>query len=113
MLASGLVTPEYLATGLTFGITYEFKVESRNSYSYSPYSETLTLLCAFKPDPPLVITTTNSNDLVTVNWDDPIANGYEIHEYRFFFLESDGTTYTEETVECDGSNSDIVDNREC
>jgi hypothetical protein len=74
-LASGLTDPNYLATGLTFGVTYEFKVESRNSYSYSPYSETITLLCAFKPDPPLFITTANNNDLVTVAWDDPIANG--------------------------------------
>lgn len=65
-LATGLVDPAYLATGLTFGTTYEFKVESRNSYSYSPYSDTITLLCAFKPDPPLVITTTNTNNLVTV-----------------------------------------------
>lgn len=65
-LATGLADPAYLATGLTFGTTYEFKVESRNSYSYSPYSDTLTLLCAFKPDPPLVITTTNTNNLVTV-----------------------------------------------
>lgn len=113
VLASGLIDPEYLATGLTFGVTYEFKVESRNSYSYSPYSDTLTLLCAFKPDPPLVITTANTNDLVTVQWDDPIANGYPIHAYRFFFLESDGVTYTEETVECDGTDANIVANREC
>jgi hypothetical protein len=50
---------------------------------------------------------------VTVNWDNVIDNGYVIHAYRFFFLESDGVTYTEETVECDGSDSDIVSNREC
>jgi hypothetical protein len=112
-LASGLVDPNYLAIDLTFGVTYEFKVESRNSYSYSPYSDTITLLCAFKPDPPLVITTTNTNDLITVNWDDPIANGYVIHAYRFFFLEHDGTTYTEEIVECDGTDATIVVNRQC
>jgi hypothetical protein len=102
-----------LATGLTFGTTYQFKVESRNSYSYSPYSDTITMLCAFKPDPPLVVTTTNTNDLVTVQWDDPIANGYVIHAYRFYVLEHDGVTYTEETAECDGTNTDIVNNRVC
>jgi hypothetical protein len=113
VLADGLLTPDYLAIDLTFGVTYQFKVESRNSYSYSPYSETITLLCAFKPDPPLVITTTNTNDLVTVNWDDPIWNRYVIHAYRFFFLEHDGVTYTEETLECDGTNANIVNNRQC
>ena len=66
MLATGLTEPAYLATGLTFGVTYEFKVESRNSYSYSAYSDTISLLCAFIPDPPLTITTTNSNDVVTI-----------------------------------------------
>jgi hypothetical protein len=94
VLATGLTDPNYLATGLTFGVTYDFKVESRNSYSYSPFSDTITLLCAFKPDPPLVITTTNDNDMVTVDWDDPIANGYVIHEYKIHILESDGVTYT-------------------
>jgi hypothetical protein len=89
VLASGLTDPNYLATGLIFGVTYQFKVEARNSYSYSPYSDTITLLCAFKPDPPLVITTTNNNDLITVAWDDPIANGYPIHEYKIYILESD------------------------
>jgi hypothetical protein len=114
-LASGLADPNYLAIGLTFGVTYEFKVESRNSYSFSPYSDTITLLCAFKPDPPLVITTTNNNDLVTVAWNDPIANGSPITEYKIFIRESDEATFTEELtpVECDGQDSDVIDNRVC
>lgn len=28
-------------------------------------------------------------------------------------LEHDGVTYTEETVECVGTNTDVVNNREC
>lgn len=70
-------------------------------------------MCAFKPDPPLVVTTANTNELITVSWDDPIANGYPIHAYRFFVLESDGSTYTEETVECDGTDGAIVSGRTC
>lgn len=85
-----------MATDLTFGVIYEFKIESRNSYSYSTYSDTITLLCAFKPDPPLVITTTNTNELVTINWDDPIANGSPITGYKLYIRESDEITYTEE-----------------
>jgi hypothetical protein len=38
ILADGLTSAEYLATELTPGVTYEFKVESRNSYGYSAYS---------------------------------------------------------------------------
>ena len=61
-ISEGLATTSYLVTGLTFGVTYEFKVESRNSYGYSEFSATLALICAFVPEPPLVITTTNAND---------------------------------------------------
>lgn len=94
---------------------YEFKVESRNSYSYSPYSDTLTLLCAFKPDPPLVVTTENTNELVTIEWNDPIANGSPITGYKLYVRSGDDITYTQENlpVECDGLNSDVIDNRIC
>jgi hypothetical protein len=66
ILDSGFTARAYTATGLTSGVTYEFKVESRNSYSYSAYSDSLTMLCAFKPDAPLTVTTTNANELVTL-----------------------------------------------
>jgi hypothetical protein len=113
VLDSGLLDTDYLVTGLTFGVTYEFKVESRNSYGYSDYSEVLTLLCAFKPDPPTVVSTANSNDLVTIDWNDPIDNGYVIHEYKVYILESDGVTFTQESVECDGISQAVIDNTEC
>ena len=74
VLESSVVGTSYLATGLTAGTTYEFKLEAKNSYSYSAFSETLTLLCAFVPDPPLTLSTSNTNELVTVTWDEPIAN---------------------------------------
>lgn len=51
-LATGLLTPEYTAINLTPGVTYEFKVQSRNSYDYSDYSEVLTMLMAFVPEEP-------------------------------------------------------------
>jgi hypothetical protein len=112
-LASGLTSAEYLATSLTFGTTYEYKVEARNSYGYSAYSSTTSLLCAYIPDPPATVTTTNTNDQVTVSWSDPVANGQAIHAYRFYVLQSDGVTYTEETTDCDGTNASVVSNRQC
>ena len=68
VVATGLTAAAYTAVGLTPGKTYQFRVESRNSYSYSALSEVLQLLCAFKPDPPLIVTTTNNNDLVKLEW---------------------------------------------
>jgi len=113
VLASDLTSAEYLASSLTFGTTYEFKVESRNSYGYSAYSSTTSLLCAYIPDPPATVTTTNTNDQVTVSWSDPVANGQAVHAYRFYVLQSDGVTYTEETTDCDGTNASVVSSRQC
>ncbi len=84
VLASNLVSPSYTAIDLTSGITYQFKVESRNSYGYSAYSDSITLLCAYKPDPPASVTTTNSDNQVTVQWSAPVVNGSPIIAYKIF-----------------------------
>jgi hypothetical protein len=113
VLASGVTDTAYLATGLTFGVTYEFKIESRNSYGYSGYSETITLLCAFKPDPPLTASTANSNALVTIAWGEPIANGSPITAYKILVEEKDTGVFTQEAVDCDGTSADVVSTRQC
>jgi hypothetical protein len=74
----------YTATGLTAGTTYEFKIESRNSYGYSSDSDVLTLLCAFIADPPVSVTTANVNELVTISWSEPVTNGSPITAYRIY-----------------------------
>jgi hypothetical protein len=48
---------DYLATSLTAGVTYEFKVKSRNQYDYSESSNTISLLCAFIPETPTDVLT--------------------------------------------------------
>lgn len=113
ILASGIVPTSYTAIGLTAGTTYVFNIESRNSYSYSPVSEEITLLCAFIPEPPATVQTTNFEDKVIVTWSDPVTNGSPITSYRFFIRESDFTTFTEESIQCDGTSADVVTNREC
>ena len=75
MLASGVTDTAYLATDLTAGVTYEFKIEARTSYGYSEFSETITLLCAFKPDPPQTVTTENVDENVRLYWSEPVTNG--------------------------------------
>jgi hypothetical protein len=101
----------YTAIGLTAGTTYVFTVESRNSYGYSVVSDELTLLCAFIPDPPLTVTTTNLNDVVVFDWIEPVTNGSPITAYRVYIRESDGTTFTEETVQCVGTDAAVISNR--
>jgi hypothetical protein len=95
-LADGLVSTSYTATGLKFGTTYEFKVESRNSYSYSDLSEALSLYCAFKPEPPLVISTTNVNEFVQIDWDAPVDNGSPIVSYKLYIQNSAQSDFLQE-----------------
>jgi len=94
-------------------VTYSFKVESRNSYGYSAYSDSITLLCAFKPDAPITIVTTNTADKVMISWSSPVTNGSPITSYKIFIQQHSSMTFTQEQVECDGTLQTVVDNRLC
>ena len=47
-----MVNPGYKAENLITGVTYKFKIEARNSYGYSVFSDVLNILCASKPEAP-------------------------------------------------------------
>jgi len=113
ILASNLLEPEYQAVDLTPGVIYEFKVQSRNSYDYSAFSATLTMLCAFKPEPPAAPTTFRTTNKMNIDWVEPFTNGSPITGYRIYILQHDGVTYTQEKVECDGTSSAVIANTFC
>jgi hypothetical protein len=110
--ATGVSSTSYTVTGLTAGKTYELKVEARNSYGYSASSSVLTLLCAFIPDSPTTITTTNVNDKVSVTWSEPVANGSPITALKIFIRRKD-LTFTQESVECVGTSTTLIASRSC
>jgi hypothetical protein len=91
---AAVTTTSVLVSGLTAGTTYEFKVEARNSYSHSPYSQTITLLCAFVPEPPISVSTTNSNNKVAVSWSEPVSNGSPITAYKVLVKEKSSGLFT-------------------
>lgn len=105
-----------MATGLTAGVIYEFKVEARNQYDHSAYSEVLTLLCAFIPEIPTdVLTSIDSpySSTMKVEWTLPTDNGSPITSYRVFILEIGTTTYTEESVDCVGTDATVISTSSC
>jgi hypothetical protein len=70
-------------------------------------------LCAFIADPPLTVTTANVNELVSISWSEPISNGSPITAYRIYIQEHGSTTFTEESVECVGTDSTVISSRTC
>jgi hypothetical protein len=78
------LTTSYTAIGLTSGVTYEFRVEARNSYNYGAPSAEIVLLAAFKPEAPGQPQTDTINHQVQVSWPEPVDNGSPILGYKIF-----------------------------
>jgi hypothetical protein len=74
----------YDVTSLTSGTTYEFKVEARNEYGYSAYSNTLSLLAAYIPAVPTSVTTEIDGSSVKVQWSLSTTNGSPITAYKVY-----------------------------
>lgn len=93
----------YYVEQLLAGITYEFKVEARNQYDYSEFTDTLSMLCAFIPSVPTLVRTEISGSVVTVSWNLATSNGSPITAYKVYIRESGTTSYTLESSDCDGT----------
>jgi hypothetical protein len=92
---SGLTT-SYLATGLTGGITYQFKLSATNMYGDGPFSSILSYVPQDVPnqvDIPTVAFTapTSSATTVTISWDLPDDHSSAITIYDVEFLTATGT----------------------
>lgn len=52
VLKTGITTTGYVMTGVTPGVTYQFRVQARNGYGISAFSNTKAILAAQRPDTP-------------------------------------------------------------
>jgi large repetitive protein len=80
-LQSGITSTQYTATGLSKGVEYTFRVEARNVFAYSSFSEATTILCATVPSTPSTPSTYVINSDVIVSWAAPLDNGLPITSY--------------------------------
>jgi hypothetical protein len=94
------------------GNTYKFRVEARNRFGYSAYSEVISILCAAEPNKPASPTTTVVSDQVVIKWTRPVENGTPITQYNVKIRKVDGT-FTNELVGCDGSKQTIISDTQC
>ena len=86
---------------MTQGLNYQFKVETRNAYGFSVYSNVVSILTAQVPAQPTVPTTVWSPDNVIVSWTAPDNGGSPIIGYTVTIRMSDLTTYSVEPTYCD------------
>jgi hypothetical protein len=110
--ASGIATKSYTTTGLTAGLTYKFKVEARNSFDYSAYSQEISIICATIPSIPATPTTSNINANILVDWVAPSNNGLVINSYSVLIQKSD-SLWSENTAFCNGAQTSIVSATSC
>jgi len=96
----------YTALGLTAGAVYTFKVSARNSVGSGPDSSEVDITAAAIPNVPAAPTTTvNTNVSVTISWVAPSNGGSAITTYSVKIRQSDGSTYTKESANCNVSTT--------
>lgn len=84
------------------GEVYNFRVQARNTVGYSSFSDVIAVRVARVPDPVSDIQTQENvaDRFVLVTWENPYDGGSPIFEYLVEFLQSDGVTYTRDSVHC-------------
>ena len=110
---AGITVTSYTITGLTQGLTYQFKVQARNDYGFSDYSEPMSALAAQVPAQPQPPSTSFADGQVTITWVAPDNGGSPIVAYTVVIQTSDGTTYLENTDYCDGSLASVISSTTC
>lgn len=108
LLQSGVTDTLFTAASLTQGLTYQFKIQARNLYGFSSFSNTVSILTAQEPDQPGAPTTVWSPDDVIVTWTAPNDGGSPITGFIVTFRQSDELTFSPETVNCDMTSSTDV-----
>ena len=103
----------YTATGLVSATSYVFRVRARNSVGYSGFSSTVTILAARIPDSPAEPTTEISSESVLIDWSAPYSGGSPITGYKILIRKGDSTTFSEDLVNCDGTDATILLESQC
>ena len=50
---------------------------------------------------------------VKVSWPNHLTNGSPITGYKVYILQHDKVTYTQESIDCIGTDTSVIANREC
>lgn len=103
----------FTATGLNPNTFYSFKVEAQNVKGYSVKSSQISIRAAGVPATMEAPVTTINSANVDISWNVPSNGGSPITRYTIKVRKSDGVTYTEDSTNCDGSNTSILASSTC
>lgn len=113
-LASSIILEHYTTVvSLVAGANYKFKVQARNAFGYSLWSDELIIRAAEIPLSPVSVYTIVDGDNVNINWTPDYDGGSPVFAFTVLIRQSDTDTYSEQTVNCDGSVSAIVTAAQC
>lgn len=65
------------------------------------------------PETPTGVTTTIVDRTVEITWTAPYDGGSPIFEYTVLVRQSDGVTYTQNAVDCPGTDTVALDTQKC
>ena len=104
----------FTKTALTVGTDYRFRIRSENVHGFGAYSDEAVIRADDKPSKMNAVSTAVNGLNVVVTWAyPPTDNGSAVTAYKVSLLASDGITYTEDAVNCDGSLGSIVSATAC
>ena len=103
MLEESVNALSYTAESLTQGETYRFKVQAKNLYGYSEFSNIVRILAAQSPAKPVAPETVWQPETVTITWIAPDDGGSPITGFTVSVREIDGESFSVETANCDVS----------
>jgi hypothetical protein len=107
---------ELTLSGLSANTAYAFRYRVKNKHGWSDYSDVSTFVTATMPGqvsaPTFQVMAVSPTDM-TLSWDEPATGGNPITAYNIVFVETDGVTFTEEMIYCDGSTNLVLLTRVC
>lgn len=97
------------------GTNYQFRVRAKNYWGWGSYSATVTIKASTVPDQMAAAVTSidSTTGGVKIEWTAPNSNSDAITAYKIEILDTTDTTWTEDTTNCDGTNTLIKSNLEC
>ena len=66
------------------------------------------MLCASIPATPTNVVASIEGPIVNIYWTLSSTNGSPITEYKVFVKESGSSTYTQESVDCNGKSDSVI-----